>query len=161
MPCPSGFVSASEGSTSCDPCPLGMFTSGGAFVGNTACQVCSQGFYADKTGSSACSPCAPGYFSTGENLTEHCSPCAYGSFQPGTANSSCITCAHGMTTRAQAQISQSECVCAPDKVLRDGACTPCGPFQSTYGTYAADSCELSDRRIAFSIAGSATVSCSS
>ena len=157
LPCPSGFVSASEGSTSCEPCPLGTFTSGGAFVGNTACQVCSQGFFADKTGSSACSPCAPGYFSTGENLTEHCSPCAHGSFQPGKANYSCTTCPGGMTTRAQAQISQSECVCAPDTVLRDGTCTPCGPFQSTFGAYAADSCELSDRSIAFSIAGSASV----
>ena len=125
--------------------------------GDTACQVCPIGFFADRTGSSACSPCAPGYFSTGENLAEHCSPCAHGSFQPGTANSSCITCPGGMTTRAQAQISQSECMCALDTVQLDGVCSSCSTFATTHGKYDADSCTISGATIVVIIATAAGV----
>ena len=157
LPCPPGFVSASEGSSSCEPCSVGTFSLGAlrhqnSYGGDTACQVCPIGFFADRTGSSACSPCAPGFFSTGGNLTEHCSPCAHGSFQPGTANSSCITCPGRMTTQAQAQISQSECVCAPDTVQLDGVCSACSIFATTHGKYDADSCTISGATIVVIIA---------
>ena len=77
LSCPSGMVSSTEGSTSCEFCPLGTtaFSTYGA-GSQTYCIVCGEGKFAGA-------------------LLSHCQECPQGYFNPLQGQASCLQCPLG------------------------------------------------------------------
>jgi hypothetical protein len=60
-PCTEGYYADKFGSTVCQPCPAGTFSTGRGNSSLRQCYPCAQGFYNPSPGSSACLSCPSGF----------------------------------------------------------------------------------------------------
>ena len=102
--CTPGYF-AVEGSTYCDRCRAGTFSTESA---SSACLLCEAG-QSSLVGSTFCTDCSPGTAADQAGTT--CEPCAPGSYQTGSGASSCVLCTAGFySSETGAQVECSECV---------------------------------------------------
>ena len=72
--CAAGSFSDKNGTTSCNLCNKGSFSSGNA----TMCNLCSAGSVSEKDGAVECSLCEAGYSTDGLRGASDCQPCSAG-----------------------------------------------------------------------------------
>eukprot|EP00698_Gefionella_okellyi_P001450 TRINITY_DN11405_c0_g1_i11.p1 TRINITY_DN11405_c0_g1~~TRINITY_DN11405_c0_g1_i11.p1 ORF type:complete len:2212 (+),score=424.46 TRINITY_DN11405_c0_g1_i11:34-6669(+) len=123
-PCASGSFSANDGSTRCETCLRGSWST----TGRTRCEQCAAGtFSADLSASQPCAVCPAGSFSNASGASG-CSQCEVGYW--AAANSTqCTACSAGTYSNVTSA-SQPCAVC------------PAGSFSNTSGASGCSQCEV-------------------
>jgi Tyrosine-protein kinase ephrin type A/B receptor-like len=107
--CALGSVAMQVGSVACSACAAGRFHNVSDSVGTSFCQPCATGYFSSTDGQTSCSSCSPGAFSnivgsvgcvecpagrfSNTNATSDCAPCAQHHFAPTPGLTSCMSCA--------------------------------------------------------------------
>ena len=109
---------------SCPDCTAGKY-SGAA--GSTTCQTCSSGTFSTTT-SSVCTTCTAGTYASNAGAIQ-CTDCAAGTYS-GAGASVCLECAIGTESAAGSSICTD---CVAGKYVLNGVCTDCaaGTYTAT------------------------------
>ena len=141
--CETGQYKAALGSSACDNCPKGTFSSQGSAASVSSCQDCAAGKYSSTPGAAACEACEAGKYSTspGSYTASDCSSCDAGSYSY-LAASVCTLCSPGSDTLGSESTSPQDCICMAGYTERDGSCMACpsGKFKSSMGSGECESC---------------------
>eukprot|EP00887_Chlorella_sp_A99_P005646 scaffold1.g5646.t1 len=114
LACPAGYGTDTEGSTSCDPCPIGSYSPDS----QTNCKLAEPGYYVPTEAATSATGCPYGTFA--KTAGHHACDNA-GTYAPNAGSKSCKMCPAGTYSKPGAR-----------------ACTPCslGKFASRSGTAA-------------------------
>lgn len=153
--CDKGLFSKEPGSTACQRCEAGTFSSGGrqectlcargttAGMAQSACTLCASGRFAKYEGSTECEPCAAGTTSSGQ--AAYCETCPQGRYS--SAGSLCSDCESGRYGNLPGATSSGSCVACAAGTYADvagaRACTPCSSgFFAAGGAVACEACPM-------------------
>ena len=154
LDCPAGKFEREIGSSECDACDVGTYSSGGA----SACSICQSGKYSGEnqpndcivceagkiafSQSAECTECSKGKFNDEEGLlasrhaqANDCEPCPVNSFSNTDGATSCTGCASGST---DGQTGATGCTsCGAGKSQADetagAGCVECGAGKYSNG----------------------------
>ena len=131
--CLGSSYATSSGSTACEECPNGHYTSQptAADTGNTACTPCDAGKYVDgqSTSEADCIECPPGFYCTGTGLDPTSCPAGQNAASGSSDVSDCWMCPAGTTRPLGSQSGCEDCIVGK---YSDGTA---GCVNCAHGTY--------------------------
>jgi len=114
IPCSSGLVALSPGSSGCGVCPPGTMA-----TTESTCDACPPGSYSTGGGGS-CVQCPAGTYAASSSAVR-CATCPPGSYQPASGSSGCLLCPPGSISDGSSGLSCLSCYNWP------------GTFAASYG----------------------------
>ena len=134
VPCPAGSFSPLKGMLSCQLCPKGTFSQGGAGQ-CTPCGGNESTRYEASAAPEDCSPmCLPGQ--SGRYGVDDCADCPRGKYSPGYGATECLECGANQTTRGSGDVACFP-TCGPGEIGERGVgpvCTRCEAGQVRFCT---------------------------
>ena len=142
--CVAGQYQEVEGSTQCNLCGRGKYSTLGKSTSETNCVNCPDGFASNSEGQSSidtCEECVPGTYSTAGAAT--CTPCEVGRFQVSPQQTECEKCDVNFYQNLRGQTSCQPCAAgkySDEKGL--GACKSCASGKISTGVGECTACSF-------------------